>query len=124
MPRGSAAGRAERLLRWYPRPWRSRYGEEFAELLIADIEERPCSWRRTLDVARCGLLTRLTAAGLAGHAMEPADQVRSSLALLGCALGVFLTFGVAIWSQLTIGWQWSRPDAPGTAVAMVVMSGT
>jgi hypothetical protein len=28
------AERAARLLRWYPRGWRSRYGEEFAELLV------------------------------------------------------------------------------------------
>jgi len=30
--------------------------------------------------------------------------------------------GIAIWSQLTIGWQWSAPAAPGTTVAMLVMS--
>jgi hypothetical protein len=35
------AERAGRLLRWYPRAWRDRYGEEFTELLISDIEERP-----------------------------------------------------------------------------------
>jgi hypothetical protein len=29
--------RAAELLLWYPRAWRDRYGEEFAELLIADI---------------------------------------------------------------------------------------
>ena len=28
-----------------------------------------------------------------------------------------------MWSQLTIGWQWSAPDTAGTAVATVVMSG-
>src|ERR1019366_7318678 len=42
---------------------------------------------------------------------------------LGCAVGVFLAFAVAMWSQLTIGWQWSRPDAPGTSLAMFVLSG-
>ena len=30
----AAVRRAARLLRWYPRDWRSRYGDEFAELLI------------------------------------------------------------------------------------------
>jgi hypothetical protein len=34
----------------------------------------------------------------------------------------FLAFGVAIWSQLTIGWQWSAPAAPATKAAMLVMS--
>ncbi len=28
---------------------------------------------------------------------------------LGCCLAVALGFGAAMWSQLTIGWQWSRP---------------
>jgi hypothetical protein len=37
-PAGPAA-RAGRLLRWYPAGWRARYGEEFAELLLA--ERRP-----------------------------------------------------------------------------------
>jgi hypothetical protein len=45
------------------------------------------------------------------------------LAWLGFALAAFLAFGIAIWSQLTIGWQWSAPDAPATSVAMIVMSG-
>ncbi len=40
--------RAARLLRWYPRAWRERYGEEFAELLIDEMEERPRSAGRTL----------------------------------------------------------------------------
>jgi hypothetical protein len=50
--------RARRLLRWYPEAWRRRYGEEFVELLIADIEERPRSRRRTLDLALRGLALR------------------------------------------------------------------
>jgi hypothetical protein len=47
--------RAARLLRWYPRGWRERYGEEFAELLIAELEERPRSaGRRARPRAACG----------------------------------------------------------------------
>jgi hypothetical protein len=119
----AAARRAARLLRWYPRDWRSRYGDEFAELLVADISERPASWRRDVDVAISGVLARLVPTGLTGHAIDPADQVRASLASLGCLLGVFLSLGVALWSQLTVGWQWSKPDAPAISVAMVLMSG-
>lgn len=61
-----AARRAGRLLRWYPRVWRDRYGEEFAELLIADIEERPRAVGRTVDVILGGFVARLSAAGLCG----------------------------------------------------------
>lgn len=120
---GGNVKRATSLLRWYPKDWRARYGDEFTELLIADLAERPRSWRRTLDVARNGLVARLAAAGLGEGALEPRTQARTSLASLGCALAVFLAFGIAMWSQLTIGWQWSDPDTTATRAAMVVMSG-
>jgi hypothetical protein len=118
-----AAQRAARLLRWYPKGWRSRYGQEFTELLIADIGERPRSRSRTADVIRGGTVARLTDAGLCGCAPEAAAQVRASLASLACCAAVFVGFGGAMWSQLVIGWQWSEPDAVGTTVATFVMSG-
>ncbi|MGH3209900.1 MAG: hypothetical protein ACRDNO_19305, partial [Trebonia sp.] len=52
--------RAQRLLRWYPRIWRERYEEEFAELLFAEMQERPRSAARTIDVVRSGIAARLT----------------------------------------------------------------
>jgi hypothetical protein len=114
--------RAARLLRWYPKAWRSVYGEEFAELLIADIAERPRSPIRTADVARGGIVARLAGAGLCGCTLEPAAQARTSLISLGWCVAIFTGFGAAMWAQLTIGWQWSAPDNAATAVAMVVMS--
>ncbi|MGO8893154.1 MAG: hypothetical protein ACLQB1_26225 [Streptosporangiaceae bacterium] len=117
------AQRAARLLRWYPKAWRSRYGEEFTELLICDIDERPRSRSRTADVIRGGIVARLADAGLCGCAPGAAAQVRASLASLTCCAAVFLGFGDAMWSQLTIGWQWSEPDSAATTVATVVMSG-
>jgi hypothetical protein len=117
-----AERQAARLLHWYPRSWRHRYGEEFTELLIADITERPRCRSRTLDVARGALVARLASAGLGGCAHEPADQIRASLTSLTLCLAVFLALGTAMWSQLTIGWQWSAPDTPATGVAMVLMS--
>ena len=130
--RGTAASgpqeRATRLLRWYPRAWRARYGEEFTELLIADLAERPRSAARTADVIRGGLVARLADAGLCGCAPQVPElaraQARAGLASLACCAAVFLGVGGAIWSQLVIGWQWSAPDTAGTAVATFVMTGT
>jgi uncharacterized membrane protein YidH (DUF202 family) len=114
---------ARRLLRWYPPAWRARYGDEFAELLIAELSDRPRSLVRTLDVVRGGLVARIGAAGLGdGPAIAPGDQLRASIAALGCCLAVFLAFGVGLWSQLAIGWQWAAPDTQVVAVAMQVMS--
>jgi hypothetical protein len=125
------ATRAARLLRWYPRPWRARYGDEFTELLIADIAERPRSAARTLDVARGGTVARLAGVGLCGLGVReaaarpgatPGRHVAASLATLGCSLAVFLGFGAAMWSQLTIGWQWSRSASTPATVATVTTS--
>jgi hypothetical protein len=117
-----AARRAARLLRWYPKAWRSRYGDEFAELLMADICERPRSRTRTADVVRGGIVARLAAAGFCGCTLEASAQVRASLTSLGCCAAIFAGFGAAMWSQLTVGWQWSEPDTAATTVAMLVMS--
>jgi hypothetical protein len=69
--------RAARLLRWYPRAWRGRYGEEFAELLTADLAERPRSAARTADVIRGGLVARLAGAGLCGCAPRAPELARA-----------------------------------------------
>jgi hypothetical protein len=114
--------RAERLLRCYPKDWRDRYGDEFTELLLSEMSEQPRAWRRSADVVWGGLIARCTAAGLGGRRLEPVEQVRRSLVAVGCALAVFLAFGLAIWAQLTIGWQWSPPDSGSTAAAMLAMT--
>ncbi len=133
---GDAARRAERLLRWYPSTWRDRYGEEFAELLISDMEERPQAPGRSLDVMRGGLVARLSAVGLCGLPLrDPGPMaartagdiavgrhVTASLVSLGCCLAVALGFGAAMWSQLTIGWQWSRPAGTASAAAFATVA--
>jgi hypothetical protein len=132
---GDASARAERLLRCYPRAWRDRYGDEFTELLISDIEERPRSAARTLDVIRGGAIARLALAGLGGVPVREAPggpsevgparrHVTASLVTLGCGLAVFLWFGAAMWSQLTIGWEWTATagTAPVAALATLALS--
>ena len=119
----AAVRRANRLVRCYPRAWRARYGEEFTQLLLDDISERPRSLRRTTDVLRSGVLARLAFAGLAGDALQPKQQVRVGLATLGFCVTAFLGAGVAMWSQLTIGWQWSAPSGSATKAGMFVMTG-
>lgn len=119
--------RAARLLRWYPKAWRERYGEEFAELLIADIDDRPVSAARALDVARAGLLARLAAAGLSelhiGRLADPGRQVRASLATLCATLTFCLALAAALWSQLAIAWERTAPAAPpSTKQGALVMS--
>jgi hypothetical protein len=117
-----SARRAARLLRWYPAAWRARYGDEFAELLIAEFAEQPRSWRRAANVARSGLVARLTRAGLTGHQPDSAEQVRAGLATAACSLAAFGAPGIAMWAQLTIGWEWAPPVTVGARIAMVAMT--
>jgi uncharacterized membrane protein YidH (DUF202 family) len=116
------ARRAEKLLRWYPSEWRARYGEEFAELLISDMSEQPRSLKRQADVAVSGVVARLAYAGLNQSNLEHSERTRRTLLAFACAAAVFVTFGLGMWAQLTIGWQWSAPDTVATSAAMVVMS--
>ena len=114
--------RSRRHLRWYPKEWRTRYGDEFVELLLSDIQERPSSLRRTLDIVRHGMMARSAAAGLGGQPLDHEDAERRSLIAVGGALSIFIVFALAMWSQLTIGWQWSSPNTVSTSWAMFVMS--
>lgn len=121
-PADPAARHVARLLRWYPASWRARYGEEFAELLLADLAERPRSGRRTANVIASGLLARCTAAGLTSHELPPAEQIQAGAATMCAAFAVFLTFGVAMLAQLATGWQWVSPRSASAVAGTVAMS--
>jgi hypothetical protein len=110
------------LLLWYPRGWRSRYGDEFTELLIDERAERGQSWRCTVNIAATGLRARLAAAGLADHPVDPEAAARAGLAALAiCAAAAILT-GAVMWSQLAIGLQWSDPAGKRITQAIDFMS--
>jgi hypothetical protein len=50
--------KAARLLRWYPRAWRERYGEELLALIQDTLDEGQPTWRLRLGVVRGGLRER------------------------------------------------------------------
>lgn len=108
------ARRVTWLLRCYPRSWRYRYGAEFAELLLAELTDRPRDLRRTVDVVRGGMVARLTGAGLTDHELPPAEQIRADLGTVGAALAVIASLGVAMLTQLATSWQ-RASGGPATA---------
>lgn len=114
--------RARRLVALYPRAWRERFGDEFEQLLLDDLRDRPWSAYRTLDITAHAALAHLAATGLAGRGRSPQTQVSRGLRTLGVISALFLAFAVGIWSELDIGWTWAAPTADGTRVAIVVMS--
>jgi hypothetical protein len=109
-------------VRWYPKEWRTRYGEEFCELLAAQIADQPRSRARTLDVAFGAIMARSAALGLSGTTVDPSDQPRRSLATLGSAAAIFLMFAISIWSHLTIARRWAAPATTATRTAIITMT--
>jgi hypothetical protein len=117
----SAATPADHLLRWYPQAWRDRYGEEFAALLLAEIEEQPRSWRRTADVAMSGVVARLSFSGLASG---PLTQARAAIATTACILAAFAGFGTSLWSQLVATSRIQSSHRPLAGVGLAVLTVT
>jgi hypothetical protein len=115
--------RAERLARCYPRQWRARYGDEFTQLLVDELADRKRSTRRELDIVVHGIATRFAYSGLSGTVLEPRLRVRAKLAALAGVLAVFLILAAGVWSQLTVGWQWSAPANVTTRLGISIMSG-
>ncbi len=66
--------RPARLLRWYPRAWRERYGEELLALIQDTLDEGRPTWRLRLGVISGGLRER---AHEAGQAVRAAINPRS-----------------------------------------------
>jgi hypothetical protein len=58
---------ARKLLRWYPRTWRERYGEEFLAMIEDSLDGRRPGLRLRLSVARAGLRERGRQVRLAGQ---------------------------------------------------------
>jgi len=57
-PGEPADPRLARLLRWYPRAWRERYGDEFLALVEDTLDGREPGWRLHLSVVWAGLRER------------------------------------------------------------------
>lgn len=114
--------RAERLVRCYPKVWRARYGQEFVQLLVDEMTDAPRSMARVVDVVAHGLWARLAATGVVGSVVEREPRTRAMLGALAGVGVLFVLLAVGVWSQLTIGWQWSAPADPGTRTAMWLMS--
>jgi hypothetical protein len=114
-----AETRARRLLRCYPPVWRERYGDEFAELLAADLAERPRCLRRDFDVVRSGLGARIAAAGISN------GPIRDPHTTAGMALGAVLVFAAAatsIWTQLIHGAHAHGSGSTAVSLGLVTLS--
>ena len=70
-PEARGDPRLGRLLRWYPRAWRERYGEEFLAMVEDTLDGDRPGWRLRLGVAWAGLRERGHRVRLAGRRPLP-----------------------------------------------------
>lgn len=104
---------AARLVRFYPRAWRTRYGDEFMHVLTA----QPMTIRLAADVLGGAIdarLRRQPSAGHEGDAMTagllkrcarggPQMTTAEAWRAAGVMIGVTLAFsGLYIWAKLTL----------------------
>jgi hypothetical protein len=88
------------LLRWYPREWRERYGDEFAALMEDSLNGARPTLRFRLSIAWAGLRERGHQGGLLGEGSGAGDRVRAGSLLVLCAWVVFVVAG-ASFSKLS-----------------------
>ena len=92
-------------MRWYPRTWRERYGDEFVDHLEQEIDDRPHDINRTLNVIYKGLGTRLGELGVFDTNLDPTRHARAAVASTFAASGVFLAVALNYWSSAMINWN-------------------
>ena len=116
----SGKARLDRWLRWYPKDWCQRYGDELLALLEDTYEDRPVPFRCRLALARAGTLERLRGSGLERDSDESRQRVRSGSLLVLCAWAVFVMAGAGFakfaehWDAVTPkGGRWIPADAFG-----------
>jgi hypothetical protein len=108
------------LLRWYPRAWRERYGDELAALIQDNLDEGRPAWRLRLSVIVGGLRERGRQARHAAAASLkcPAWHDRwGTIMLAGLTCG-FLAGDLASSASAVGTWQGVALDVVLAAVAL------
>jgi hypothetical protein len=88
-------GAGDPRLRWYPRSWRARYGEELVALLDDEYDGRlPILVQ--LGLVTGGIRQWIRQSGLAGDSRSAADGVRAGALLVLAAWGAFVIAGAGL----------------------------
>ena len=83
------------LLRWYPRAWRERYGEELVVLMEDHTGEQPPTFKVKLSLVCAGLRERAHQSGLVGVQLPPPRRARAGSLLVLCAWSAFVLAGAS-----------------------------
>ena len=102
------------LLRWYPRGWRERYGEELVVLIEDTLgDERPSPSLRW-TIARSGLSERARAGGWAGNTASPNARVSAGAFIILGAWTALVIAGAA-FAKVSEHFDTALPNSSGNA---------
>jgi hypothetical protein len=108
------------LLRWYPRAWRERYGEELLALIQDTLDEGRPTWRLRLGVAWGGLRERAHQARHAGRAaVKRLARLDRWWSLFVAGL-VLATLPEAVTESSPPARGWQAPAVDGMLAAVVL----
>ncbi len=93
-PNSRKEGAHDPRLRWYPRSWRIRYGDELITLLDDEYGEH-LPFRVHLGLATGGLRQRAQQSGLTGDSAPAADRVRAGALVVLVAWAAFVIAGAS-----------------------------
>ena len=117
---GPGGQRLGRLLRWYPRAWRERYGEEFLAMVEDTLEGARPGWRLRLGLAWAGLREHGRRARRAG--LAAGNAVTGPQPLVAPAF-IVASFPHALKASPAAARAWQATAALGILTAIVVFAG-
>lgn len=109
----NATDSCERVLRWYPRSWRTRYGQGLVALLEDTYGEHPLPLRVRASLARAGTVERAREVGVLGEGAISSERLRAGSLLVLCGWTLFVVAGAA-FAKFTEHWYVATPSAHRT----------
>ena len=101
---------SRRLLLFYPRRWRERYGDELLAVVEAASGGGRVPLRIRLDLIRAGLSQRLRSSGLAGDEVPREARAKAGLGLVLWAWALFVLAGIGL-QKTSEHWQAVTPHS-------------
>jgi hypothetical protein len=116
-----------RLLRWYPRAWRERYGDEFLAMVKDDLDGGAPTRRLRLSVAWAGLRERghqVRRTGKAANRRLITAGSRTTLSLRGSIVAfIVAVLPLNLRSSPPAAWRWQATGALDTELGFVALGG-
>ncbi len=120
-----ATSRAKRFLRWYPKAWRERYGEEYVDHLEQELADRPINLGRTINIAYKGLVARVSDIGLSNDEVSSEGLTRAALGTSVALIALMAVIMLDFWSRAMLAWSGRRyhpiPVSATTGILTVAM---